>query len=593
MDIVKGSDGASSISSAMESREGSGPLELTYLNLVRTKPGTVINGRYRLDKLIGQGGFGIVFEAVDLTLNSRLAVKFINPRLTRNEQKFLRVKREINLSRKISDERIVKVFSLESWQHIHFLVMELAAGGSLKSFLQERGGCTWSEFRGIFMQILEAVDVLHRGGIVHRDLKPSNILIDGTRRIKILDFGLAKEVADEEKTSTAGEIVGSPYYMSPEQIRGEAVGCRSDVYQLGLILYRALSGRHPFEHTSTMEVIFRQLNQRPEPLAAIHGGLPRYLRFGLDRALEKSPARRFRDAGAMAHFFQGEKVSWRSRALCAVSRGPVRWSLSALALAALALIGYRATFGSRAVHALHSSGSRLEARNRLGVRLWRKDFTPFSVYQAFATTSAAPLSQGAGIPSEYLTLDLGGDKVMAVLLVPNRSVVFPPRESIASSALMGQRVIMAQDGRVLRQEPLVADFEYDAYDYPKVIKPHTFRQLGVNPEGEAETLFTVQQYQSLFPFALVYGRGLRKFVFTHPGTFAATPLARNAQKASFMIFGINNLFAHMSFIAEVTFKTPGTDHQLLRGIPNLSADARNNVPHEERLFILPFRTRLL
>ncbi len=247
-------------------REGSGPLELAYLNLVKLKQGTVVNERYRLEKLIGQGGFGIVFAALDVTLNSRVAVKFLNPRLTGNEKKFLRVQREINLSRKISDERIIKVFSLEKWQEIYFLVMELVAGNSLGSFLEDKGRCPWPEFKGIFLQILEAVDVLHRNGIVHRDLKPANILIAGDGKIKVLDFGLAKELADMDKTSTVGEIVGSPYYMSPEQIRGEAVDFRSDVYQLGLILYRALSGRHPFEHPSTMEVIFKQLNQQPEPL---------------------------------------------------------------------------------------------------------------------------------------------------------------------------------------------------------------------------------------------------------------------------------------------------------------------------------------
>ncbi len=106
-------------------------------------------------------------------------------------------------------------------------------------------------------------------------------------QIKILDFGLAKEVEDTEKTSSIGEIVGSPYYMSPEQIRGGEIGFPSDVYQLGLVLYRALSGRHPFEHTSTMEVIFKQLNQRPERLAPVENGLPRFLRVGWKRPWKK------------------------------------------------------------------------------------------------------------------------------------------------------------------------------------------------------------------------------------------------------------------------------------------------------------------
>ncbi|MBU4404131.1 MAG: serine/threonine protein kinase, partial [Acidobacteria bacterium] len=360
-----------------DQREGSGPQELAYLNLVKLAAGTVINGRYRLEKLIGQGGFGIVFAALDLTLNSRLAVKFLNPRLAKNEKKFLRVKREINLSRQISDTRIIKIFSLEMWQGIHFLVMELAAGQSLKFHLKEKGQYSWPQFKNTFLQILEAVEVLHRHGIVHRDLKPANILIADEQKIKILDFGLAKAVDDIAKTSTVGEVVGSPYYMSPEQIRGETVDCRSDVYQLGLILYRALSGRHPFEHTSTMEVIFRQLNQRPEPIAAAGLNVPRFLRFGLEKALEKSKARRFRDAGAMVHFFQRERLTRLSKLLHSLGRRPVKWALAGTGLAALLVLGYFSTFGSPAVHSLRNDGAVLEARNRFGVRLWQKDFDPF------------------------------------------------------------------------------------------------------------------------------------------------------------------------------------------------------------------------
>jgi serine/threonine protein kinase/tetratricopeptide (TPR) repeat protein len=579
-------------SDSPERRDSSGPLDLAYLNLVKLKPGTELNGRYRLEKLIGQGGFGIVFEALDLTLNARLAVKFLDPRLARNEKKFLRVRREINLSRRISDERIIKVFSLESWQGIYFLVMELAAGSSLRSLLEERRRLAWPEFKDVFLQILEAAATLHRSGIIHRDLKPANILIDAGRRIKILDFGLAKQVEDMEKTSTVGEIVGSPYYMSPEQIRSETVGRQSDVYQLGLVLYRTLSGRHPFEHASTMEVILRQLKQRPEPLDAA-AGLPRFLRYGLEKALEKSPARRFRDAGAMARFFARERMSWPRRLLFILQRRTPKWALLAAALALLAFLGFRATFGARMVHDLRYNGSILEARNRFGARLWRKDFSPLAVRYAFRTKSRIPLPQGTGIPSQYLGLDLGDERVSVAFLVLPSGLAFPTEQSIASNALLCQRAVIGENGKLLRREPLMADFEYDAYDYVKVVKPHDIRLLGTRPDGETETLFTVQQYQSMYPFALIYGRGLKKYVFTHPGTFAATPIERNDDRATFMLFGINNLFAHMSFVAEIAFDTSGSDGVLIKGIPNLSPDARNNVPQEDKLFILPFRARLL
>jgi tRNA A-37 threonylcarbamoyl transferase component Bud32 len=576
-----------------DQREGSGPLELAYLNLVKLEAGTEVNQRYRLEKLIGQGGFGIVFQALDMTLNSRVAVKFLNPRLVKNKKKFLRVQREINLSRKISDARIIKIFSLESWREIHFLVMELAAGQSLKSLLQEKGHYAWSEFREMFLQIMEAVEVLHRNGIVHRDLKPANILVGGNHAVKILDFGLAKEVDDMDKTSTVGEIVGSPHYMSPEQIRGESVDCQSDVYQLGLILYRALSGRHPFDHTSTMEVIFKQLNQRPEPIVATGSALPRYLRFGLEKALEKSPARRFRDAGAMAKFFRREKLTWLAGLFHSLGRRPVKWAFTAMALAALAFLGYQATLGSRLVHSLRHDGGLLEAHNRFGIRLWQRDFTPFLVHFVYQTKSKIPLPQGKGIPAQYLGLDLGTQKVVMAFLTPPPELVFPPGQSIASNTLFCQRAIIGQRGEVLRREPLLQEYEYDAYDYIKVIKPHTIQMLGENPSGEAEVLFTVQQYQSMYPFAMVYMCGIRKNVYTNPGTFEAFPLGNNDGLSRFMFFGVNNLFSHMSFIAENGFPMSASEGTVVKGIPNLWADLRTNIPFVGKLYILPSQSRLI
>jgi tRNA A-37 threonylcarbamoyl transferase component Bud32/tetratricopeptide (TPR) repeat protein len=572
--------------------EKSGPLEIAYLSLAQAPAGTVINGRYRLERLLGQGGFGIVFAASDLTLNSRLALKFLNPRLTRSEQKFLRVKREINLSRKISDGRIVKVFALESWQGLHFLVMELAAGRSLRAILKERGNIPWPEFKAVFGEILEAVDVLHRSGIVHRDLKPSNILIDGAARVKVLDFGLAKEVEDSEKTSTTGEIVGSPYFMSPEQIRGDPVDCRSDVYQLGLVLYRVLAGRHPFEHTSTMEVILRQLNQRPEPLVAGSGLLPRFLRLGLDKALEKSPSRRFRDAGAMARFFKKESVSWVGRILFALGRSPVRWGATAALALALLLLGHRATFGSRAVHELRRAGSVLEARNRFGARLWRKDFSPFTVYLAYPTRSAAPMALGSGSQFQDLHRRLGGRRAIQVLLTPREPLAFPAGASIASREFFCQRVILGEAGETLAQVPFLLEHEYDSYDYPQAVKPNTVKLLGENAAGEMEALVSMQQHQSMYPFAMAYLRGLKKCVFTHPGTFEAFPQKGSADFSVFMLFGINNLFAHMTFVAEVGFNTASGDDRITKGIPNTFPDLRSNIPYDDKLYILPAGARL-
>jgi serine/threonine protein kinase/tetratricopeptide (TPR) repeat protein len=571
----------------------SGPLDLAYLNLVKLKPGTMVNGRYRLEALIGQGGFGIVFEALDETLNSRVAVKFLNPRLTGNEKKFLRVQREINLSRKISDERIIKTFSLESWREIHFLVMELARGRSLKSVLEEKGCFAWPEFKGIYLDILEAVAVLHRNGIVHRDLKPANILIDGRQRVKILDFGLAKEVEDTAKTSTVGEIVGSPYYMSPEQIRGGAIGFPSDVYQLGLVLYRTLSGRHPFEHTSTMEVIFKQLNLRPDLSTPALNGLPRFLRFGLHKSLEKSPPRRFADAGAMASFFSVGKVSLWKRVYSAFRRGRLKWVLGALAVAAASFLAYQATLGSRAVHSLRNEGSRLEARNRFGVRLWMKDFAPLTVYQAYQTRSIAPIVPLAGFQSENMQLRLGDKKAVMVFLTQPPDTVFSPGLSIASSVPGNQRAILDQRGKVLSREPFPQEYEYEAYDYTKNFKLHAIKSLAANPKGESESLITLQQFQSMYPAVMIFLQGIKKYVYTNPGTFGITPLENGNSRVSFMLFGINNLAAHMLFVAEIGFDTSRDQDELIRGIPNANLDERYNIQQQNLLVFLPGQALLL
>jgi serine/threonine-protein kinase len=587
------SKGTFGFSIERDPKEGSGPLELAYLNLVKLEAGTDVNQRYRLEKLIGQGGFGIVFQALDMTLNSRVAIKFLNPRLVRNEKKFLRVQREINLSRKISDGRIIKIFSLESWREIHFLVMELAAGRSLKSLLQEKGRYAWPEFKGIFLQIVEAVGVLHRNGIVHRDLKPANILVEGNQAIKILDFGLAKEVDDMDRTSSVGEIVGSPQYMSPEQIRGESVDCQSDVYQMGLILYRALSGRHPFDHTSTMEVIFRQLNQRPEPIVVAGGTLPRNLRFGLEKALEKSPARRFRDAGAMARFFAKETHSWLSRAFFVFNRGPVKWALAALALLALVFLGYKATIGSHAIHALRHDGGLLEARNRFGIRLWQKDFAPLHVYYSCQTRSIPPVELNTGSLGNDLRQHLEGGKVVVAILAPPPDHVFPPECSIADLQSLGQLLILGLDGEVLKREPFLKEFEFESYDYVRIIKPHSLKLLAANPKGEAQALLTFQHYQSMYPFALIYMRGIKKYIFTHPGTFNTIPLKSPDGLSMFMLFGINNLFSHLSFVSEIGFATAGNDDKLIQGIPNLLLDERQNIPYENRLFMLPSQLQLI
>ena len=278
---------------------GDQELQVRYLNLAQVEPGRIVNDRYRVEGLIGRGGFGMVFAGFDLTLNTRVALKFFNPASLHDEKKFLRVQREINLSRKIGDPRIVRIFSLEDWSGIWFTVMELIESKTLKALLKEKGRFSWEEFRPIFLEILQGVESLHDRGIIHRDLKPSNITVAADGTIKILDFGLAKEIGDLEKTSSVGEIVGSPFYLSPEQIQNRELGRESDIYQLGILLFQALTGAYPFADTTTMGLVLMHLNQKPGRIQDRGIPVPRIVEFVVAKALAKRKQDRFRSAAEM------------------------------------------------------------------------------------------------------------------------------------------------------------------------------------------------------------------------------------------------------------------------------------------------------
>ncbi|MBU4268248.1 MAG: serine/threonine protein kinase [Acidobacteria bacterium] len=357
-------------------------LQVRYLNLSQVEPGLIVNDRYRVEGLIGKGGFGMVFAGFDLTLKTPVALKFFNPSSLHDKKKFLRVQREINLSRKISDPRIIRIFSLENWSGIWFMVMEWIQSPTMKDMLKAKGRFPWAEFQPIFFEILQGVETLHAQGIIHRDLKPSNITVDRDGKIKILDFGLAKEIGDLEKTSSVGEIVGSPFYLSPEQIQNRELGVESDIYQLGILLYQALTGAYPFPDTSTMGLVLMHLNQKPGRIQDQGIQVPRVVEFVVAKALAKRKQDRFRSAAEMAERLHKGSVPL----LHSLARRFPRVLRRAAALAAILLITYAAyiqTLGSRAVHSLETGKTVVEVKNRFSRTVWRRDFTPFAVHLAY------------------------------------------------------------------------------------------------------------------------------------------------------------------------------------------------------------------
>jgi len=564
------------------------PERYEYRNLSALPAGTLIGERYRIERLIGRGGFGTVFAAFDLTLGSRVALKFLDPELIGSPAKFVRVRREVNLARRIGDDRLIKVFSLENWRGLSFLVMELVAGESLAQQLKRRGAIPWEEFKPIAAQLLAGVAVLHEHGIVHRDLKPSNILIDERGHVKILDFGLAKEVADREKTSTVGEIVGSPFYLSPEQIRGEEVDARSDVYQLGMVLYSALSGSHPFHDSTTVGVVMRQLRDRPPPLRRATAGVPAFVAQAVAVALEKKPAVRFQGARQMLAFLNRERVSPLRKLVTALRHRPL-WAILGGCLLVLGLwLGWGTTIGSPQLHHVSFAGTVLEGQNRAGRILWRKDFSPFTVSQAWTARCQQKDSFNFYQTREAIHPTKSGNNTWVLLKNPKLND-FSAELSINDRAHDDQIVALDPKGKGMLRMNLGSFLGGQTYGFFNAFyfqdsRFRTEQETG----GTIEATLSLAHAQGFFPDGLILLRGMSAYVVTNPGMIDEfLPLPNREQADRFLIMGVNNLVSHLSFVSEIEFTPYRSTHH---GIPAFSI---SHLLHKSNpLFFVPRDSKL-
>jgi non-specific serine/threonine protein kinase len=262
---------------------------------------------YRILAEIGRGGMGVVYEAVDATLDRRIALKVLPQEATADPDRLERFRREAKAVAALNHPGIVTIHSVEEAEGIHFLTMELVRGTTLHDLIQP-GGLPRERLFQIAVPLAEALSAAHERGIVHRDLKPSNILVTDEGGVKVLDFGLAKLAAppdgnvegNEMATRTAatgdGRILGTFPYMSPEQVAGRAVDPRSDIFSLGIILYEMATGKRPFAGESTAELASSILRDRPASLSDFRPDLPGHLGWILRRCLEKDPRRRYQSA---------------------------------------------------------------------------------------------------------------------------------------------------------------------------------------------------------------------------------------------------------------------------------------------------------
>jgi len=268
-------------------------------------PGTILEGKYRLERVLGVGGMSAVFEARHVMLDSTVAVKLLLPEFAKDEEMTTRLVREARAASATGHRNIVTVSDMgHADDGSLFVVMEYIVGRTLKRLIAEEAPLELARAVSFVDQLLCALEVVHRKGIVHRDLKPANLLVctddAGEETIKVLDFGISKLVGAEQVASrltTIGKVVGTPRYMSPEQAVGDdSVDHRADIYSCGVILYELLTGQTQFSASSYHEMVALLLHGDPDPPSKVRPGLPAGVDAVLLRALTRSCEGRYQDA---------------------------------------------------------------------------------------------------------------------------------------------------------------------------------------------------------------------------------------------------------------------------------------------------------
>jgi serine/threonine-protein kinase len=272
--------------------------------------GTILHGKYRVERVLGEGGMGIVLLATHLKLERRVAVKVLRPAAKSRPQVVERFAREARAAARLRNEHVVRVLDVDETDGGDpFLVMEHLVGVDLETRLKTDGALSAEVASDYLLQVCEGVAEAHAMGIVHRDLKPANLFVtkgsDGADLVKVLDFGIAKAGADLAVTA-ADSVLGSPIYMSPEQLQSAAnVGPSSDIWSLGVVLYQLVSAELPFEATNIPELVTKIGSGAPRSLRDLRPTLPEPIFDIVEQCLEKSPDDRFRSVVELARALAG------------------------------------------------------------------------------------------------------------------------------------------------------------------------------------------------------------------------------------------------------------------------------------------------
>lgn len=283
----------------------------TFVEPASRLTGRSLDGRYELGERIGEGGMAFVYRAVDRGRHRPVAVKVLASGLAADPEAVARLQREAELAMRLDHPNVCHILAVGSDRGLHYLVMPLLAGETLNTRQDREGVLEPAEVVGILRQLAAGLQHAHERGVLHRDLKPENVMLvpeEQGERVVVMDFGLAKPAepgGDGRKLTATGVVLGTPEFMSPEQVRGLPLDGRSDQYALALLAFELLTGELPFRSGSSQETMLHRLTDDPIPLREKRPDAPEALEAVLARALARDPAARFPDLIAFAAALEG------------------------------------------------------------------------------------------------------------------------------------------------------------------------------------------------------------------------------------------------------------------------------------------------
>jgi serine/threonine-protein kinase len=256
-------------------------------------PGARFAQRYEVKEMLGVGGMGMVFKAVDSELNEVIAIKTLKQDILSKDTSALdRFKSEIRLARKISHRNVVRTYDFGEFSGVYYITMEYVEGKSLKELISTRGRLPVAATLTVAKQLCRALEVAHEQGIIHRDIKPQNMVVEPDGVLKVMDFGIARLAKRQSGMTQQGVVVGTPEYMAPEQLMGDTIDVRADIYAAGCVIYECLTGGTPLTAENQITLIAKVLDEMPIPPRVVNHEVPQALSDLVMRTLSKKPAER-------------------------------------------------------------------------------------------------------------------------------------------------------------------------------------------------------------------------------------------------------------------------------------------------------------